>query len=577
MEDNSFIHYGRLRRLQIFRLLLITLLLGALLVFEFIWPQQTSKIPASIYSYIAFTYLLTIFYALRLKKVRNPRGFIYRQLLVDATLIAILLYLTGGFYSLFFPLFYFIILGGAIYLARQQVLSLLFYCTFLYLLVIFFHVNNPLPQLVQLQPLMNSTHKIVSRLFFNLAPFYLTAFILQLIAEERLDTIQRLQRVTSDLKEFKDLNRHIVSSINSGLITTDQRLVINSINQAGRTILDRKPEEILYRPLGEVISLPLPDQDGASPPRQRFETVYYTPDGKRRILGFSFTPLKKNQQRSLGWILIFQDLSQAKEIEQRLQEARKMAAIGRLAAGFAHEIRNPLAAITGSIEILGRDLPRQDETHHRLLEIILRESTRMNNLISDFLSFSRQENRKQTSTDLLAQLRDIVFLFRAQFPDLRFRESYHRESFFILANPEQIEQILWNILKNATEVLTDGGEITISSRPATQETSRETETTAPDGAGNGPVPAGIEIEICDNGPGIGQETVDKIFEPFFTTKENGTGLGLYIVFQLTRINHGAIEISPKKENGKGTSARLRFPAARPAVSGADEGKAADEG
>lgn len=576
MEANRFIHQGRLKRLQVFRLLLITLLLGALLVFEFIWPQETSKIPVSIYSFIVFTYLLTIFYAIRLKKVVEPRGFIYRQLLVDATLIATLLYLTGGFYSLFFPLFYIIILGGAIYLKRQQVILLLFYCTFLYLLVIFFHVHNPLPELVHLQPL-NSNHKIVSHLFFNLAPFFLTAFILQLIAEERLDTIQRLQKVTSDLKEFKDLNQHIISSINSGLITTDQRLIINSINQAGRTILERKPEEVLYRPLAEVISLPLPDDTEEPLHRQRFETIYYSPAGKRRILGFSFTPLRKNNRRDLGWILIFQDLSEAKEIEQRLQEARKMAAIGRLAAGFAHEIRNPLAAITGSIEILGRDLPKEDETHHRLLNIILRESTRMNNLISDFLSFSRLENRKQTDTDLLSQLKDIVFLFRSQFPRITFKENYHQESFFIRANPEQIEQILWNLLKNATEVFADTGEITITSRALQGFNGNSPPPPTNQISGNPAPTAGIEIEISDNGPGIEQETVDKIFEPFFTTKENGTGLGLYIVFQLTRINHGTIDISPQKSGDRGTSVRLRFPAGdRFTSSETSEKKAADE-
>ena len=579
MAENSFIHYDRLRRLQGFRLLLITLLLGALLVFEFIWPEKTASIPISIYCFIVLTYLLTIFYAIRLKKVANLRRFIYRQLLVDATLIAILLYLTGGFYSLFFPLFYMIILGGAIYLQRQQVISLLFYCTFLYLLVIFFHVHNPLPGFVPLQPLLNSTHKIVSHLFFNLAPFYLTAFILQLIAEERLDTIQRLQEVTSDLKDFRDLNRHIISSISSGLITTDQGLRINSINQAGRAILGHKPEEILYRPLPEVIPLPQSLRENAPLAQQRFETIYYSPAGKRIVLGFSFTPLKKNQRRSLGWILIFQDLSETKEIEQRLQEARKMAAIGRLAAGFAHEIRNPLAAITGSIEILAQNLPEQDQTHRRLLDIVLRESTRMNHLISDFLSFSRLESREQTHTDLLAQLRDIIFLFRSQFPRIVFSESYHQPSFSIQANPEQIEQIFWNILKNATEALPAAGEITISSRACKAEmkdASPAPATTAHEK--NGTTADGIEIEIRDNGPGIKQEIVDKIFEPFFTTKDNGTGLGLYIVFQLAQINHGTIQIGPGNGGPGGTSVRLRFPAA-PALLTPDNGKGntADEG
>ncbi|MEA3348520.1 MAG: hypothetical protein U9Q39_05590, partial [Pseudomonadota bacterium] len=225
----------RLKPLLVFRLFLVTLLLGALILFEFIWPDESSPVPIPLYSFIVLTYLLTILYARHLPKVIRPEPFIQHQLLIDATLIAGLIYLTGGFYSLFFPLFYFIILGGALYLQRQHTITLLFYCTFLYLTIIFSHTYNPFQRFLPLPPLVSSNHKIVSQLFFNLAPFYLTAFILRFIAKERLDTKRRLQKATKDLKEFKDLNEHIIASIDSGLITTDQQLVVNSINQAGQT------------------------------------------------------------------------------------------------------------------------------------------------------------------------------------------------------------------------------------------------------------------------------------------------------------------------------------------------------
>ncbi|MCK5915908.1 MAG: PAS domain-containing protein, partial [Deltaproteobacteria bacterium] len=351
-------------------------------------------VPVPLYSFIVLIYLLNIIYAVSLPKVVKIERFIHLQLLLDATLIAGLLYLTGGFYSLFFPLFYLIILGGTIYLERQHTVTLLFYCTFLYLLIIFAHNFNPLQSFLPLPPLVNSNRKIVSELFFNLTPFYLTAFILRFIAKERLATRKRLQETAQDLKESKDLNKHIVASIDSGLITTNRELTINSINQAGATILGLSANKVFNTTLQEII----PELHPADiiQGRKRQEISYNTPHNEKLILGFSFAPLMKSQDQNIGWILIFQDLTEFKKIEKRLQEARKMAAIGRLSAGIAHEIRNPLASISGSIELLAEDLLPEDETQQRLLQIVIKECTRLDHLISDFLKFSRLEDKEQS-------------------------------------------------------------------------------------------------------------------------------------------------------------------------------------
>ncbi len=560
---NTANHSAPLKQLLAFRLLLVSLLLGALILFEFIWPHESTPAPIPLYSFIVLTYLLTIFYARRLPKVVKLEHFIQQQLLVDATLIAGLLYLTGGFYSLFFPLFYFIILGGTLYLERQHTITLLFYCTFLYLVIIFAHIYNPFQSFLPLPALVSSNHKIVSQLFFNLTPFYLTSFILHFIAKERLDTRRRLQKATSDLKEFKDLNEHIIASIDSGLITTDRQLTINSINQAGSNILGQEKNKLLAHNLNEIIPGLPPATENRKHPRH--EVIYQHPrNDDQLVLGFSFTPLKRSHNQDQGWILIFQDLTELKEIEERLQAARKMAAIGRLSAGIAHEIRNPLAAISGSIEILAKDLPAKDKTHHRLLQIVLKESTRLNHLIGDFLGFSRLEGKEQTATNLIALLQDIVFLFRSQFPHTQFNENYHTDDFSIKANPEQLEQIFWNLLKNALEAVDNCGEITISSRTANNNTrpdsppphDRVSGSTHP----NDNKPTWIRITICDNGPGISDEIAKEIFEPFFTTKTTGTGLGLYIAFQLTRINNGNIQLGKREDGALGTCAQISFPA-----------------
>ena len=561
---NAANHSNPLKQLLAFRLLLVTLLLGALILFEFIWPRESISIPIPLYCFIVLTYLLTILYARRLGKVVKLERFIQQQLLADATLIAGLLYLTGGFYSLFFPLFYFIILGGTLYLERQHTITLLFYCTFLYLLIIFAHIYNPFQSFLPLPPLLSSNHKIVSQLFFNLTPFYLTAFILRFIAKERLDTKKRLQKATSDLKEFKDINEHIIASIDSGLITTDPQLAINSINQAGCSILGLEKNKILAHNLNEIIPRLPPAAENQG--HLRHEITYQHPQsGNQLVLGFSFTPLRRSHNRNQGWILIFQDLTELKKIEERLQAASKMAAIGRLSAGIAHEIRNPLAAISGSIEILAKDLPTRDKTHQRLLQIILKESTRLDHLISDFLGFSRLEGKEQTTTNLITILQDIVFLFRSQFPHTRFNENYHADDFSIKANPEQLEQIFWNLFKNALEAVDNRGEIIISSQTSRNGTLSGSpplhdgisESTSPTIS----KPGWVEITIRDNGPGISDEIAKEIFEPFFTTKTTGTGLGLYIAFQLTRINNGNIQLGNRKNGAKGTCAQICFPAA----------------
>ena len=546
-------YHRPLKKLLAFRLLLTTLLLGALILFEFLWPRgQSESVPVPLYSFIVLIYLLNIIYAVSLPKVVKVERFIHLQLLLDATLIAGLLYLTGGFYSLFFPLFYLIILGGTIYLERQHTVTLLFYCTFLYLLIIFAHNFNPLQSFLPLPPLVSSNHKIVSELFFNLTPFYLTAFILRFIAKERLATRKRLQETAQDLKESKDLNKHIVASIDSGLITTNRELTINSINQAGATILGLSANKVFNTTLQEII----PELHPADiiQGRKRQEISYNTPHNEELILGFSFAPLMKSQDQNIGWILIFQDLTEFKKIEKRLQEARKMAAIGRLSAGIAHEIRNPLASISGSIELLAEDLLPEDETQQRLLQIVIKESTRLDHLISDFLKFSRLEDKEQSEIDIITLLKDMVFLFRSQFPDTLFSETYQSEKFLVKANPEQLEQIFWNIMQNALEAMNNRGEISITSIDNYTD-SAGSQVYKPESADL----SGITIVISDNGPGIDKQIAEKIFEPFFTTKASGTGLGLYIAFQLTQVNNGSIQLGGRNDYQAGTCARISFP------------------
>ncbi len=551
--DNNIPNFSGRRRIKIllaFRVFLVTILLGILILFDFTWPDNNVPLSYSLYLYIAFVYFITIIYAVLLYKEINQQRFLFTQLAIDAILISILLLLTGGFYSLFFPLYYFIILGSSLFLERQKNLALLLLCCLSYSAVIICHFSPPASNILAL-PLLaaNARGTFASVLFLRLASFLIFAFILWLITREHQKTRETLKQKESDLAEVKRTSDHIIQSIDSGLLTIDNRMTIVSLNKAGEQLLGRSRSSIMKQPLGELLPK-LPElQEGKTLLRRELD--YRHPAGRRLTLGYSITDLENETGEQLGKILVFQDLTELKKIEQQLKIADRLAVLGRLSASMAHEIRNPMAAIRGSVEMLHSELKLADPTHVKLMQIILRESDRLNRLISDFLSFARQDSREQKTINLPAMLKDITFLFRNQFPRISFTETFESEEQLVSGNPDQIKQVFWNLYKNAIEAVGEQGSIKVSC--TVKENDNDT------GKSNGSF---IEVLIEDDGPGIPEEVAGNIFEPFFTTKKEGTGLGLFIVFQLLKLNNGTISIR-NREPGPGTRTMATFPKKNP--------------
>ncbi len=540
----------KIKILLAFRISLVTILLGILILFDFTWPDNSVPLSYSLYLYIALVYLITIIYTVLLYKKVNQQRFIFVQLAIDVILISILLLLTGGFYSLFFPLYYFIILGSSLFLERQKNLALLLLCCLLYPAVIICHFLPPASDILAL-PLLaaNARGTFASALFLRLASFLIFAFILRLITREHQKTREALKQKESDLAEIKRISDHIVQSIDSGLLTIDNHMTIISLNKAGEQLLGRSLSSVLKRPLA-VLLPDLPElQEGKT--LLRHELDYRHPAGRRLTLGYSITDLENETGEQLGKIVVFQDLTELKKIEQQLKIADRLAVLGRLSASMAHEIRNPMAAIRGSVEMLQSELTLEDPTHAKLMQIILRESDRLNRLISDFLSFARQDSREQKTINLPAMLKDIIFLFRNQFPRICFAEIFESEEQLVSGNPDQIKQVFWNLYKNAIEAVGEHGSIKLNSIVKKN----------PAGYGKNSEPV-IEIIIEDDGPGIPDEVAGNIFEPFFTTKKEGTGLGLFIVFQLLKLNGGTISIH-NLEPGPGARTVVTLPQNNP--------------
>jgi signal transduction histidine kinase len=293
-----------------------------------------------------------------------------------------------------------------------------------------------------------------------------------------------------------------------------------------------------------------------SPDYQRYETLFADRKGNKIYLGFSISPLTAPDGSLIGHTLIFQDITKFKEMEDQMKRVDKMAALGVLASGMAHEIRNPLASLSGSIQILKSDLVL-DQSQQRLMEITLRESERLNALITDFLLFAQPPQTHKIPCEMWKVIEETIEMFRHS-PDFHggIRIVRHPPPEIVRArlDPDQMKQVFWNLLINASQAMSDGGEISIQLlKEADPFRVRRVHLSSERN--------GLEwmrISITDSGNGIPPQEKEKIFEPFFTTKESGTGLGLSIVHKIVENHNGVIKV--ESEIGKGSTFTIYMPA-----------------
>jgi two-component system, NtrC family, sensor histidine kinase PilS len=362
---------------------------------------------------------------------------------------------------------------------------------------------------------------------------------------------QRLQAIEGELKEKIDsliqlqrLTEHIVNSIRSGLITTDLSGHVAVFNAAAKELTGRDPQEIIEKPVQAIIgekfwNLILDANLLQKAKPLRYEEWISIPSGARRFLGYSASPLIDHNQQLLGYIISFQDLTEIIQLEEEVRLKDRMAAIGRMAAGIAHEIRNPLTAMRGSVEVLRShaNLPEKDD---RLLQILIRESDRLNKFIEDFLNFARPRTFAKHWIDLVPVLRDSVTLLRNS-PEIRDKYSVNldmeTQSIRIFGSADQLNQVFWNLAQNAVRAMPEGGDLNICIRKTSDNIG--------------------QVVFQDSGIGMSPEEREQIFQPFHSGFAGGLGLGLSITFQIMEDHQG--EIMFETEKGKGTKVSLNFP------------------
>jgi two-component system sensor histidine kinase PilS (NtrC family) len=287
------------------------------------------------------------------------------------------------------------------------------------------------------------------------------------------------------------------------------------VNAPGQKLLERTASSVYGRHISDLFMDRLPNLESAS---ARCEVRGLTPGGKEKTFDMNVTALIVPEQGTIGYVYTFEDRTELRRLEGEIRMRDRLAAVGRLAAGIAHEIRNPLASIAGSINVLSQVTALNDE-QQTLVNIITRESTRLNSIISDFLVYSREKSFKFSRIDVIPLLEDALVLLanRSQTQDLKIVRDYALPEAFVAADPDRLKQVFWNLLENAVRAMNGKGTITVSVRVEGDF---------------------LRIGIRDTGPGIPPTLTEKIFEPFQSQFEGGTGLGLAIVYQIVQA-HGA--------------------------------------
>lgn len=364
------------------------------------------------------------------------------------------------------------------------------------------------------------------------------------LAERQSRSDIRLQAATQSLANLRALHERIVESIRSGVVTTDLQGRIFTFNSAAEEITGYKQEDIRGKDasvlFGEIrkITNEATSAVDKGVPSPRFETDCLTSEGLRLRLGFSISPLFLESGQTSGMVITFQDLTQVRTLEESSRRQDRLAAIGRMAASIAHEIRNPLAAMRGSIQMLRSEMD-DNSSQTELMEIILRESDRLNGIITDFLSYARPRSTSMSQVDVGDLLHQTFALLRHS-PEIstgqEIVEELPEEPVLVNADPGQLKQVFWNLARNALQAMPQGG--TLKANLHSNSSSR------------------LRITFSDTGRGMTPDQVEHLFEPFSSTT-GGTGLGLSIVYQIIREHGGTITV--RSLQGEGTTISIELP------------------
>ena len=519
-----------------------TLLICAFAVELLLRPADTLR---PLFTLAAVAYGMVLLYAVLHRWLKGTRLFVVVQLIGDALVVTFFVAITGGIDSPMSFLYLLPIAVASLLLYRSGGLALAGVCWSLYAALAAFGLGwSPLAPSIP-GSLTGEPGRLVYVLVAHLVGMFACALLSSYLAERMQAQGREIAEHSGTVARLKALNENIIESINSGLITTDLEGRISFINRGGTEILRAPPEAVGGRSVESLFRLD-PGLLGdihrrlQADLRFRFEIYHETPDGARVFLGIAASNLHDRQGNPLGYIFIFQDLTEihALELEMRLKE--RMVALGEMAAGMAHELRNPLASISGAVQYLKGDLRPQGETLE-LMEIVLRESQRLDQAIRDFLTFARPGKFTPEPVDLVRLIEDNVKLLRKsrEFGAVhRIETKFPSREVSCEVDPNRLKQVFWNLATNALKAMPDGGTLTIGVELSEADTQ-------------------LEIVFRDQGRGMDATDRERYFQPFSGSFDRGTGLGAAIVYRLIEEHGGKIQL--ESSPGHGTEVTISLP------------------
>jgi len=488
---------------------------------------------------------LTILYALifRLsKKILSQARF---QLAVDILLVTWLVWNSTVIQSPYVALYIVIIAISSLFLGPREAVVTSVACAVAFT-VCSLRITGIAGQIDTTRLVGGSISQTVQWVGLFDVAFLVVGLLSARLAERQSRSDVRLLAATQSLANLRALHERIVASIRSGLVTTDLDGRIFTFNVAAQEIT-RYQEDAIRGQDASILFGDLKDHIGETlralgkgQNSPRFETNCLTSEGMRLRLGYSISPLSSEAGETTGMVITFQDLTQVRSLEETSRRQDRLAAIGRMAASIAHEIRNPLAAMRGSIQMLRSEVD-SNSSQAELMEIILRESDRLNRIITDFLSYARPRSLTQARVDVGDLLHQTFALMRHS-PEIganqNILEELPDEPLFAEADEGQLKQVFWNLARNALQAMPQGGSLR-----ATLESNSNNR---------------LRISFTDTGRGMSPDQVEHLFEPFSSTT-GGTGLGLSIVYQIIRDHGGTINV--RSRVGQGTTITVELPVA----------------
>jgi two-component system sensor histidine kinase PilS (NtrC family) len=504
---------------------------------------------------IGLTYALTIGYALTLRLVDRYRWLVDLQLALDALLVSAFIYFTGGVTSYFTSLYVLPVIAASTIQLRRGGLVVATLSTVLYSGIVLaqylaasgFRSDPWLTAYAQSLPSGSVARYTVAMNVFGL---FAVALLGGTLANSLRSAGAQLEQASTEIADLQALNQHVIDSLPSGLATTDQSLRILTFNRGAEAITGLSSAAATGREIADVLQLSpavissIENDLRSKGARRRHEVRYQSVDNRGELeIGLTATHLETPRGR-VGFLFTFQDVTAIKKLERDSAIQQRLAAVGEMAAGIAHEIRNPLASMSGSIQILRQELPLSSE-QEQLMDIVLRESERLNTTIRSFLAYARPQRFQIQRFDLRRALNDTTLLLRNSADVLEQHQisvDVPASELWYEADEGQIKQIVWNLATNGLRAMPHGGRLHLA------------------GAAE-PSSDGVVLTVSDEGIGIPPEELDALFQPFHGTFAKGSGLGLAIVHRIVSDYSGEIRIS--SQPGSGTTVSVRLPA-RPA-------------